>query len=80
MFDKRHDSVLRDIENILKDLEQVRHHNFVESSYFNSQNKEQKKYLLTKKGLTLLVMGYTGSKALQFKLALYIELCSNILN
>lgn len=76
VFEKRHHSVLRDIENIRLELEQgdkkIDLNNFVETSYLDTFNRKQKKYLLTKKGLTLLVMGYTGSKALQFKLA-YID-------
>ena len=72
VFDKRHDSVLRDIDNLLENLNERGLHNFVESSYTNSQNKTQRKFLITKKGLTLLAMGFNGKKALQFKLA-YIE-------
>ena len=36
---KRHDAILRDIRNLLE--QGVGHHNFVESSYYNSQNKMQ---------------------------------------
>lgn len=69
-FKKRHDSVLRDIANLLKSCEfKFGLLNFVESSYKNSQNKKQPKYLMTKDGFTLLVMGYTGKKAMEFKIA-----------
>lgn len=46
--------------------------NFMEASYINQQNKEQPMYLLTRDGFTLLAMGFTGARALQFKVA-YID-------
>ncbi|MBN1469453.1 MAG: Rha family transcriptional regulator [Fusobacteriaceae bacterium] len=46
---------------------------FIESSYTNLQNKKQyKMYKITRDGLSLLVMGFTGQKALEWKLK-YIE-------
>lgn len=72
-FGKRHDVVIRDIRKLQDNLpESFRAHNFVESSYTNQQGKKQPMYLLTRDGLTLLVMGYTGKEAMKFKLA-YIE-------
>lgn len=41
---------------------------FSEATYINSQNKEQPYYLMNRDGFSLLVMGFTGKKALQFKL------------
>lgn len=42
---------------------------FIESSYTNLQNKKQyKMYKMTRDGLSLLVMGFTGQKALEWKL------------
>ncbi len=46
--------------------------NFGLSSYTNSQSKELPMYIISKNGFTLLAMGYTGVKALEFKMA-YIE-------
>ncbi len=43
--------------------------NFEESTYTDQWNRQQKMYLLTKDGFTLLVMGYTGAEALRFKVA-----------
>ena len=43
-FGKRHDHVLEKIQNIMKDDEGGLL-NFRESSYTNSQNKQQKKYI-----------------------------------
>ncbi|MBF0424159.1 MAG: Rha family transcriptional regulator [Magnetococcales bacterium] len=70
-FEKRHDNVLRDIRE-LEVPEKWRLLNFEESSYFNEQNKEQPGYDMTRDGFTLLVMGWTGSRAMQFKIA-YLE-------
>ena len=43
--------------------------NFKRTTYINKQNKKQPMYLMTKDGFTLLVMGYTGEKAMRFKIA-----------
>jgi len=70
-FGKEHKRVLQDIRE-LGCSEKFRQHNFVPSSYLNSQNKEMPMYYMNRKGFTFLVMGYTGSKADEFKEA-YIE-------
>lgn len=56
--EKRHDAVLRDIRNLLD--QGVGAHNFVESSYNNSQNKELPCFILTKKGCLILASGYNA--------------------
>lgn len=66
-FEKEHKNVLRDIENILIDDEFSRL-NF-ELSNYKSRGKRYPEYILTKNGFTLLVMGYTGEKAMRFKKA-----------
>ncbi len=65
-FNKRHDRVLQDIRT-LGCSDAFRLHNFVESSYVNNQNKEMPCYVMTRKGFTLLAMGYTGPEAMKFK-------------
>lgn len=45
---------------------------FIESSYKDDQGKEQPMFVMNRDGFTLLAMGFTGKKAMQFKLA-YIE-------
>ena len=70
-FEKEHYHVLRDIKE-LECSEEFRLSNFGESSYRNSQNKKQPMYYMTRDGFTLLVMGYTGHKAMKFKEA-YIK-------
>lgn len=66
-FEKEHKNVLRDIESILIDDEFSRL-NF-ELSNYKSRGKRYPEYILTKNGFTLLVMGYTGEKAMRFKKA-----------
>ncbi|WP_018123391.1 Rha family transcriptional regulator [Desulfovibrio oxyclinae] len=69
VFGKRHDAVLRDIRNLVgKGV-----HNFVETPYVHPQNgQEYRMYLMDRDGFSLLVMGFTGDKALDWKLK-YIE-------
>ncbi len=65
-FGKEHRRVLQDIRE-LQCSEKFRLLNFVQSSYINLQNKNQPMYLVTRDGFTILVMGYTGEKAMKFK-------------
>lgn len=65
-FGKEHARVLRDIRE-LACSDEFRLGNFAESTYLNSQNKKQPMYFITRDGFTLLVMGYTGEKAMKFK-------------
>lgn len=70
-FGKQHKNLLR----IIKELncsDEFRRLNFKPSYYLNEQNKKQPMYLMTQDGFTLLVMGFTGKKAMQFKEA-YIK-------
>lgn len=71
VFGKEHRRVLQDIR-VLECSENFRQHNFVQSTYINSQNKEMPKFLMNRKGFTLLAMGYTGKQAMEFK-ETYIE-------
>ncbi|PKN41344.1 MAG: transcriptional regulator [Deltaproteobacteria bacterium HGW-Deltaproteobacteria-18] len=64
VFGKRHDHVLRDIENLIERGVP----NFGETSYTHSQNGQSyRMYLMDRKGFTLLAMGFTGDAALQWK-------------
>lgn len=53
---KRHDGVLRDIRNLLK--QGVGAHNFVETSYTDKSNRQSPMYNLTAKGCLILASGY----------------------
>ena len=73
-FEKRHDHVVRDIGKLIEDVGSPQNwgHLFIASTYNDSYDREQKQYLLTRDGFTLLAMGFTGKKALEWKLK-YIE-------
>lgn len=70
-FGKEHRRVLQDIREI-GCSEEFRLHNFVQSSYENSQGKQQPMFFVTRDGFVLLAMGYTGELAMRFKEA-YIK-------
>lgn len=72
-FKKRHDHVMRDIENIKIGSPQNWGGYFIPNTYVNNQNKQTyPEYLLTRDGFSLLVMGFTGKEAMDWKLK-YIE-------
>ena len=62
---------MRDIRE-LHCSEEFRQSNFEQSKYMNEQNHQQPMYYMTRDGFTILVMGYTGEKAMRFKEA-YIK-------
>lgn len=70
-FEKQHYNVLRDIERLTESnsglSEEFRKLNFEVSKYVTEQGHKAKCYLLTRDGFTMLVMGYTGEKAMRFK-------------
>ena len=66
-FGKRHDNVLRAIGGLLENEETQKM--FKKSNYGDSQNKQKyPMYLMNRDGFSLLVMGFTGKKALDWKL------------
>ena len=70
-FEKRHDNVLRDIGGLLKNEEAKKM--FYKHIYIHEQNKQKTfEYLMNRDGFSLLVMGFTGKKALEWKLK-YIQ-------
>lgn len=76
LFEKNHKEVLRDIRNIVAPnsglSKEFTERNFALGSYKDKQNQKRPCYYLTRDGFTILVMGYTGKKALRFK-ELYIR-------
>lgn len=73
-FEKQHDKIIRDIKNLLAQVpEKWGIANFGETPYTHPQNGQTyPMYTLTRDAFTLLAMGFTGKKAMQFKLA-YID-------
>ncbi|PEW69991.1 transcriptional regulator [Bacillus cereus] len=77
VFGKDHAKVIRRIETLEKDivnrgLAKEGKAIFGLSSYNTGNGRDYKKYVMNKDGFTLLVMGFTGGKALEFQLK-YIE-------
>ena len=74
-FGKRHDNVMTSIEAIKKDMEKdplTFKEMFREAKVEDSYGRDRRAYYMNKDGFTLLAMGFTGKKALEFKLK-YIE-------
>lgn len=81
-FNKRHSHVLRDIERIVKHSSTLSPKlgsvefgrlNFAPSSYKDSTGRTLTEYHITKNGFSVLAMGFTGKKALEFKIAIMNE-------
>lgn len=71
IFEKKHQHVMESIRKLTVENSTVRKM-FVEDSYLNSRNQQQPMYYMNRDGFTLLAMGFTGSKAMEFKLK-YID-------
>lgn len=73
-FEKRHSDVLDKISGLIREIEPTENsaRYFINSFYVDAKGEKRKEFLLTRDGFSLLVMGFTGSKALQWKLK-YIE-------
>ncbi len=72
-FEKNHRDVMESIRNIESTISTAEFSAlFYLDSYKASNGKMNPMYLMTRDGFTLLAMGYTGEKAMQFKLA-YIK-------
>lgn len=71
VFEKKHCDVLRSIRE-LETPENFNERNFALVEYVDQKGEKRPEYLITRDGFTLLAMGFTGKKAMQFKIA-YIE-------
>lgn len=70
VFEKEHKHVMRDVRGIIENDPSWGQSNFGHTPYLEPQNGQTYyEYLITRDGFTLLVMGYTGEKAMQFKKA-----------
>lgn len=66
-FGKHHKHVLDSIGNLEKDVPNFRQM-FFETTEPDSYGRNRRIYLMNRDGFTLLAMGFTGSKALHFKM------------
>ena len=81
-FGKEHKHVVRDIDNLIEKMQSIenqcspnlsRHQDMFSEFYEDSPQpnggvKPAKRYFMSKDGFTLLAMGFTGQKAIEFKL------------
>lgn len=68
-FDKNHQHVMRDIRRISTEIDPSKFGQmFFETTLPDQYGREQPAYLIDRDGFSLLAMGFTGEKALQFKL------------
>ncbi|WP_412936584.1 Rha family transcriptional regulator [Lactiplantibacillus plantarum] len=71
VFEKNHRDVLKAITNLKKDVRNFAQM-FSETNIPDSYGRNRRAFYMNRDGFTLLAMGFTGDKALQFKLQ-YIE-------
>lgn len=65
-FGKRHDRVLRAYDN-LGCSKEFNRTNFGEIEYTDSKGRQQRAIAMTKDGYSIMAMGFTGAKAMEFK-------------
>ncbi len=74
-FEKQHKHILRDIERLIKELSTFNEPKigpddyFKRATYLDAKGERRPMYDMTRQGFELLVMGFTGKKALGWKLA-----------
>ena len=69
VFEKNHRDVLKAIDELKEGVAQNIADLFYEDTYIHPQNKQEyRQMIMNRDGFTLLAMGFTGSKALKFKL------------
>jgi len=73
-FRKRHDNVMRDIEKLLVDSSKLRNENgeipvmFQKAKYKAENGQVYEMYYMNRDGFSLLVMGFNGKNALEWKI------------
>lgn len=68
-FEKRHDNVQRDIRSLIAANPEWGSLNFEETPYVDAQNGQTyQMYEMTRDGYSMLVMGFTGKKAMDWKI------------
>ena len=70
-FGKRNPDVNRAIENLIMQNCTVKNM-FEKTTYISSRGREENEFLMDRDGFSVLVMGFTGKKALEWKLK-YID-------
>lgn len=66
VFGKDHKNVIQSIENLAAEKSAAK---FFSEATYNNRGKQYPMYYMNRDGFTLLAMGFTGKKALQFKIS-----------
>lgn len=70
IFGKNHKDVLKAIENLKRDCPaDFNQRNFAPVKYRDGKGEYRPEFRLTKDGFTMLAMGFTGKKAMEFKIS-----------
>ncbi|ARN92917.1 hypothetical protein AZI11_08380 [Levilactobacillus brevis] len=67
-FEKEHKNIMRDIDKLLESGGSKLSREMFATGAYENRGKEYPMYYMNRDGFTLLAMGFTGDKALQFKL------------
>ncbi len=67
-FNKEHKNIIRDIEHLLESDSSVLSSQIFLKSTHENRGKQYPMYYMNRDGFTLLAMGFTGKKALHFKM------------
>ena len=71
-FGKRHDNVIRSVKCLIKSAPELNGRNFAPVEIKDAKGELRPAYRMDRKGFVLLSMGFTGERALKFKIA-YID-------
>lgn len=71
VFEKDHKNVIASIKSIMRSAENSAHF-YHSTTYKDSSNRNHEMFLMNEEGFSLLAMGFTGEKALQWKIK-YIQ-------
>ena len=66
IFEKDHKNVIQSIENLVAENSAAK---FFYKTTYENRGKQYPMYLMNRDGFSLLVMGFTGEKALRFKIS-----------
>ena len=78
-FDKEHKNLLASVKKIEESKPEFCRLNFKPAEYIDAQGKPRPCQLMTEEGFNLIVMGFTGEKALEYKI-MFIEAFSEMKN
>lgn len=71
-FEKKHQHVMEKIRSLLSEVpSDFNQSNFRLVDYIDAKGEVRPCYEMTKDGFTLLAMGFTGKKAIEFKIRLW---------